>query len=109
MGVSGKANLLISTEKNGTYNSSIDLTQELGNEQDLFVPVSSMNQDSWYGGDTPKFYDSSSPNILGNGEPVATEAVRGFFQKRLYLKTNLDYYAAQDLRIRRSCSTVFAR
>ena len=67
-------------------------------EEFLFAPVSSMYQDKWYAnkGDTPYFYDSSSPAL--DGVISEERATTGFFQKRIYLlSTMVDYYATLDV------------
>lgn len=97
--VNSKAELKISTERDGDYLSSIDLSPKLGEETEVFVPVSSMNKNEWMSNQesTPKFYDSSSSAIYDDGTPYLHDADYGFFQKRLFLKTSMDRYVTLDV------------
>ena len=83
--MSGDVELLMSTSKElETFKE--ELTKEdLVEEEFLFSPVSSMYRNTWYDqkGDTPLFYDSSSPAL--DGIISQEEATTGFFQKRIYL------------------------
>ncbi len=104
--VAGKANLLISDEKDGEYKSFINLSvepEELEGK-DVFTPVSSMFQSEWFDSEdaelrnTPCFYDSSSAAVFSNGEQRKARALTGFFQKAFYLKSNLNnYYVSLDV------------
>ena len=96
--VAGQTNLKISTSpEESTFVSDLDLTPD--REEFVFVPVSSMNKKAWMDekSDTPKFYDSSSSLVPSSGEPAFEATTYGFFQKKLYLMTNLDYYVTLDV------------
>jgi len=96
--MSGNVQLLISTSKEiDTFKQELT-KDELVEKEFLFSPVSSMNQSNWFDqkGDTPLFYDSSSPAL--DGVISEEEATTGFFQKRVYLLSNLvNYYATLDI------------
>ena len=96
--MSGDVQLLMSTSKD-IESFKQELTKEdLVDKEFLFSPVSSMYQNTWFDqkGDTPLFYDSSSPAL--DGIISEEEATTGFFQKRIYLLSNIvDYYAALDV------------
>ena len=101
------ANLKISTTtKPEDFKDELKKDQLMGEgEKDIvFTPVSSMLKDSWFNKegkkDTPLFYDSSFSMITSDGEPIYQPVAQGngFFQKELYLMTNLtDYYAGLDI------------
>ena len=96
--VAGQTELKISTTGEiGTYYSDLDLSP--AEEEFVFVPVSSMNKKGWMENksDTPLFYDCSSSLVPSNGEPASENATYGFFQKKLYLLTSLDYYVSLDV------------
>lgn len=95
--VAGQTELKISESKDvDTFVNDLDLSPEQA--EFVFVPVSSMNKKTWMEnkGVTPKFVDCSSPNVLTDGEPNVEETTYGFFQKKLYLMTNMDYYVTLD-------------
>ena len=62
-----------------------------------FAPTSSMFQDNWMStqSDTPLFYDTSS-DIAPAGVPEVKTSSEGFYQQRLYLLNNIDYYVTLD-------------
>ena len=62
-----------------------------------FVPTSSMCQDNWTNtkSDTPIFYDNSS-DIAPMGVPELLPSTQGFYQQKLYLLNNIDYYVTID-------------
>ena len=96
--VAGQTNLKISTStEESTFVSDLDLSP--ARNEFVFVPVSSMNKKAWMDqkSDTPKFYDCSSSLVPSSGEPALEATNYGFFQKKLYLKTNLDYYVTLDV------------
>lgn len=97
------ADLKISTSsKLDTFVSDLtneDLNKDMG-EDFLFAPTSSMYKDLWMGekGSKPVFYDSSNSHMTdANGRPALEQSKFGFFQKDIYLITNLDYYVTLDL------------
>ena len=95
--LNGNVQLLMSTSKELDSFKTKLTKEDLVKNEFFFAPVSSMYQDTWFGvenkKDTPLFYDSSSPGVLNQG-PEST----GFFQKRIYLLSNLvDYNAALDI------------
>ena len=95
--VAGQTELKISESKDiDTFVNDLDLSPEQA--EFSFVPVSSMNKKVWMEnkGKTPMFVDSSSPRVPSSGEPHLEEATYGFFQKKLYLMTNMDYYVTLD-------------
>ena len=89
--------LYISTKPDKDSFKDKRLTNELNVVQE-FVPVSSMLQENWMSSksDTPVFYDTSS-DIAPDGVPNVDIGTRGFFQQKLYLLSNIDYYATFDV------------
>ena len=95
--VAGQTELKISESKDiDTFVNDLDLSP--AESEFVFVPVSSMNKKAWMEnkGTTPKFVDCSSPLVPSSGEPNVEETAYGFFQKKLYLMTNMDYYVTLD-------------
>ena len=95
--VAGQTNLKISESKDPeTFVSDLDLSPE--QDKFVFVPVSSMFKKTWMDqmSDTPEFYDCSNALVPSSGEPKAEQTTYGFFQKKLYLLTNMDYYVTLD-------------
>ena len=96
--MSGDVELLMSTSKElETFKEELT-SEDLVDQNFLFTPVSSMYRETWYDqkGDTPLFYDSSSPAL--DGVISQEEATTGFFQKRMYLlSTVIDYYVTLDI------------
>ena len=106
--VAGQTTLKISeTGEEGTYYSDLDLSPT--EEEFVFVPVSSMNKNKWMENksDRPVFYDCSSPLVPSSGEPNLEATTYGFFQKKLYLLTALDYYVTLDVNSESSEKSVF--
>ena len=96
--VAGQTNLKISESKDpDTFVSDLNLTPE--QDEFVFVPVSSMFKKTWMDqmSDTPEFYDCSNALVPSSGEPKAEQTTYGFFQKKLYLMTNIDYYVSLDV------------
>ena len=95
--MNGNVQLLMSTSKE-LESFKEELTKEdLVENEFLFVPVSSMYQDTWFNqkADTPLFYDSSSPAL--DGVVMQEQATSGFFQKKIYLLSNAaDFYVTLD-------------
>lgn len=95
--MSGNVQLLISTSKElDTFKEKLS-NKDLVENEFMFAPVSTMYQNKWYDqkGDTPLFFDSSSPAL--DGVVREEEANAGFFRKRLYLLSNTsDYYVSLD-------------
>ena len=62
-----------------------------------FIPTSSMLQNNWMSTreNTPIFYDTSS-DLAPMGVPQVSQSKEGFFQQRLYLLNNIDYYVTID-------------
>ena len=100
IGIDGDNNLKISTKnEEGTFVDS--LNNEQLNDLDKkfqFEPVSSMFKSKWMDEkkDMPSFYDSSSPLTPSSGEPDLKEAKEGFFSKKIYLLSNVNYFATLD-------------
>ena len=95
--VAGQTELKVSESADiDTFVNDLDLSPV--QKEFVFVPVSSMNKKAWMEnkGVTPKFVDCSSPNVLSDGIPYVEETTYGFFQKKLYLMTNMDYYVTLD-------------
>ncbi len=96
--LSGNVQLLMSTSKElDTFKEKLT-AEDLIEGEFLFSPVSSMYRSDWFDqkGDTPLFYDSSSPAL--DGIIPKEEAPTGYFQKRIYLlSTAVDYYASLDV------------
>ena len=103
--MSGTVQLLLSTSKElDTFKDKLTVDDLLKDEtgetksEFLFAPVSTMFKDHWYDqkGNTPLFFDSSSPAL--EGAVPEEEATTGFFRKRLYLLSNtFDYYVSLDV------------
>ena len=97
--MNGDVELLVSTSKElETFKENLT-TEDLVDDDFLFAPVSSMYRSAWYNqrGDTPLFYDSSSPAL--DGVISEEQATTGFFQKRMYLlSTVVDSYATLDVK-----------
>ena len=100
-------NLKISTSTDpNTFKDELN-KEDLKDEDEkeiIFAPVTSMFQDSWYDiedkKDTPLFYDNSLSMVTSDGEPKTQPITKGkgFFQKELYLMTNLeDYFVGLDI------------
>ena len=101
------ANLKISTTTNvDDFKDELkqdDLKNENGKNV-VFTPVSSMFQDTWFNKegkkDIPLFYDCSYTLVNSDGTPRLNTASANvdYFQKSLYLMTNLgDYFVGLDI------------
>ena len=68
-------------------------------KQFLFEPVSSMCKDTWMNEqkDMPVFYDCSSYLTPSSGVPDLKVATTGYFSKKIYLLSSLDYYVSLDV------------
>ena len=77
--------------------SSQELKEELQKDF-LFEPVSSMCKNNWMSEekDMPVFYDCSSPWASSSGIPDTKTATSGYFSKKIYLLSSLDYYVSID-------------
>ena len=77
--------------------SSRELKEEMQKDF-LFEPVSSMCKNNWMDEekDMPVFYDCSSPLTPSSGIPDIKIANSGFFSKKIYLLSSLDYYVSID-------------
>lgn len=77
--------------------SDEELKEELQKDF-LFEPVSSMCRNNWMEEekDMPVFYDCSSPLTPSSGIPYIKEATSGYFSKKIYLLSTLDYYVSID-------------
>ena len=94
--IKGDHELLISTSPElDSFKES--LSREELNQVDQFIPVSSMYQNKWMDNksDTPIFYDTSSSNVPSNGMPNLRASENGYYQQKLYLRSNMttNYYA----------------
>ena len=95
--VAGQADLKVSTSMElDSFKSELNLTPK---EDINFIPVSSMNQSSWYDSksDTPLFYDCSTAVVNKKGAPIIKPAEKGFFRQKLYLLSSLPYYVTLDV------------
>ena len=93
--VAGSTNLKISTSPEiESFVTSLDLTPS---EEFVFTPVSTLARNNWQEATVPEFYDCSFPYVAYDGEPTVERAKAGFFQQKLYLLTNLDYYVTLDV------------
>ena len=89
----GEAHLLISTSpEKETFKESLE-TEELNSVKE-FIPTSSMYQSRWMNNksDTPVFYDTSS-DIALEGIPKLQTTSSGFYQQKIYLLSDINYYA----------------
>ena len=97
IGIRGDAHLLVSTSTEiETFRET--LTNNDLNDVKEFIPTSSMNQSSWMDdkSDTPLFYDTSS-DIAPMGVPQVTVSDKGFYQQKLYLLSDINYYVTLDV------------
>ena len=96
--MNGNEQLLLSTSKElDTFKDKLT-KEDLVEQEFLFAPVSSMYQSTWYDqrSGTPLFYDSSSPAL--DGVVMQEQATSGFFQRKVYLMSNMfNYYATLDV------------
>lgn len=96
--INASHNLLISTSgEEGTFKEKIEKDELKG--VDLFVPASTMHKDIWMNekSDTPLFYDNSFYNVPSTGIPQLKEVKRGYFQQKLYLRSDFTYNATISL------------
>ena len=92
--------LKVSTSKElSTFVDKLNLNSdefEEDSEKFLFKPVSPMYQDEWLdNSDEPKFYDSSFTAVI-DGDENRFEVKQGFYQKKIYLLTEANYYVGID-------------
>lgn len=68
-------------------------------KQFLFEPVSSMCKNTWMDEqkDMPVFYDCSNYLTPSSGVPDLKVATTGYFSKKIYLLSSLDYYVSLDV------------
>ena len=96
--MNGDVQLLLSTSKElETFKDKLT-KEDLVEQEFYFAPVSTMYQDTWFDqkADTPLFYDSSTPAL--DGVVMEEVATSGFFQKKIYLLSNMyNYYATLDV------------
>ena len=83
-----------------TFVDKLDLNSdeyEEDSEKFLFKPVSPMFQDDWLNDETdkPLFYDSSFVASIDGDNKV--DANQGFYQKKIYLLTEANYYVGLDM------------
>ena len=83
-----------------TFKEELDLnSDEIEGEERFFLkPASSMHRDEWFSeeADTPLFYDSSFVDSFGTS--AKSELKDGFYQKKLYLLTDTNYYVGLDVK-----------
>lgn len=84
-----------------TFVDELDLNSdeyEEESEKFLFKPVSPMYRDTWLndGASEPVFYDSSFVASIDGDNIVETKS--GFYQKKLYLWTEANYYVGLDIK-----------
>lgn len=67
-------------------------------EKFLFKPVSTMYRDDWLNSNArePVFYDSSFVAVIDGDNRL--EATQGFYQKKIYLLTEQNYYVGLDMK-----------
>ena len=67
-------------------------------EKFLFKPVSTMYRDDWLNSNArePAFYDSSFVAVVDGENRL--EATQGFYQKKIYLLTEANYYVGLDMK-----------
>lgn len=98
IGINASHNLLISTTgEEGTFKERLEKDELMG--VDLFVPASSMHKNIWMDelSDTPMFYDNSFYNVPSTGIPQLKEVTRGYFQQKIYLKSDFTYNVTLSL------------
>ena len=83
-----------------TFVDELDLNSdefEEESEKFLFKPVSSMYREDWLTDETkePLFYDSSFVASVDGDNKI--ESTQGFYQKKLYLWTEANYYVGLDI------------
>ena len=94
--------LKVSTSNDlSTFVDNIDLNSDEydeGSEKFLFKPVSTMYRDDWLKNNArePEFYDSSFVAVVDGDNKL--EATKGFYQKKLYLLTEQNYYVGLDIK-----------
>ena len=94
--VASAVDLKISTSPEiDTFKSAIDLTPT--DEEFVFLPVSSLGRTNWQDKNVPEFFDCSYSYVSSNGVPEVEKMSYGFFQQKIYLLTNLDYYVTLDV------------
>ena len=83
-----------------TFKEELDLnSDEIEGEERFFLkPASSMYRDEWFSkeADTPLFYDSSFVDSFGTN--AKSELKDGFYQKKIYLLTDTNYYVGLDVK-----------
>ena len=87
------------TGEEGSYVEKLtDAELKNPNNDYRFEPVSSMFKNNWMSEqkDMPIFYDSSDPLTPSSGTPDLHEANKGFFSKKIYLLSDLNFYATLD-------------
>ena len=98
--MSGENHLKMSlTGEEGTFVESLTDAQLKDPNNDFrFEPVSSMFKSKWMNEqkDMPVFYDSSSSLTPSSGEPDLREAKVGFFSKKIYLLSDMNFFATLD-------------
>lgn len=98
--MSGNEHLKMSlTGEEGSFVSSLTDAQLKDPNNDFqFEPVSTMFKSKWMNEqkDMPIFYDSSSSLTPSSGEPDLREARVGFFSKKIYLLSDVNFFATLD-------------
>lgn len=99
--IAGNTTIKVSTKRQlDTFREEItDKEFKDEEKQFLFEPVSSMCKDTWMSEqkDMPVFYDCSSYLTPSSGIPDTKVATTGFFSKKIYLLSSLDYYVSLDV------------
>ena len=101
MTINSDTGVKVSTSKDlDTFKQELDLNSDEieGEERFSLKPASSMYQDEWLTpeADTPLFYDSSFVDSFGANSKL--ELKDGFYQKKLYLLTDTNYYVGLDVK-----------
>ena len=100
--IAAATNLRLSlTGEDGTFVDHLT-SEDMNNLSDsfLFAPVSSMYTSTWINNedqDMPIFYDCSNYLTPSNGVPPMKQADSGFFSRKIYIMSNIDYYVTLDV------------
>ena len=95
--IDGERELLISTSDDlDTFKS--ELTYDELEQVPVFIPASTMHQDTWVPNKAskPVYYDSSNSLVSADGIPFLRETNYGFYRQELYLLADDDVYVTID-------------
>lgn len=87
--------LFISTERDGEYVERLEQDQLMQSGE--FMPLTSAHSSKWLSlkSDTPHFYDETRYSTYEDAELIS-QANRGYFSQKLYLKSDDDVYVTID-------------